>query len=240
MKNKNMTQEIVFDKYADSYTTGLTNTLKISGFKPDYFHNYKAEVLFSYLKTKKLENKQINILDFGCGVGSSEPYLAKYLPQAKIFGCDISKESVNRAKQDNADIDNLTYGYFNGEKIPFRNKFDVIFVANVFHHIPRKNQQKTLNLLKSCLKKDGFLIIFEHNPYNPLTVLLALFTDYRYDVNTNLLAPFYMKKILKNAGFSKIERNYKIFFPGFAKAFIPYEKYLSKCPLGAHYYYIAS
>lgn len=240
MKNHEEVNEIVFDNCAETYKSGLKETLKYSGFTPNYFHNYKVKDLFLYLKQKGQEKKTIKILDFGCGVGCSEPYLAHYFPNSMIYACDISAESIKCAQDENSKFKNLVYSTYKDNKLPFDEKFDVIFVANVFHHIPRKSQQETLKLLKSNLSENGFLIIFEHNPYNPLTDLLALLTDYRYDKNTNLLTPSYMKKILKNAGFTNIEKTYRIFFPGFLKMLLPLEKHLKNCPLGAHYYYIAS
>ena len=239
MGNKAAT-DVVFNNYAKTYKQGLTKTLKISGFSPNYFHNYKAKDLFLYLKNKNMEKKPLKILDFGCGVGCSDPFLSHYFPKSTIYACDISDESIKCAKKENAGFKNLIYSTYKDNKLPFDEKFDVIFVANVFHHISRKMQQSTINMLKENLVKGGMLIIFEHNPYNPATDLLALLTDYRYDKNTNLLTPAYMKKILKNAGFNNLDVTYRIFFPGILKIFAPYEKYLNKCPLGAHYYYIAS
>jgi len=239
MISEEKTDEIVFDRCAKTYKKGLKNTLKVSGFSPNYFHNYKVKELFNYLKNNNFERKPIKILDFGCGVGCSEPYLSHYLPKAKIYACDISDESIKCAVSSNK-RNNTTFATFEDDSLPFEEKFDVIFVANVFHHIPRKKQQSVINLLKASLNDNGFIIIFEHNPYNPLTDLLALLTDYRYDKNTNLLSPLYMKKILKNSGFKNFECNYRIFFPGFLRMFVPFEKYLRKCPFGAHYFYIAS
>ena len=137
----------------------------------------------------------MKILDFGCGVGCSDPYLSHYFPKSDIYACDISDESIKFAQKENSWIKNLKYSIYDGNKLPFDEKFDVIFVANVFHHIPRELQQRTIDMLKESLAENGMLIIFEHNPYNPVTDLLALLTDYRYDKNTNLLTPVYMKKI---------------------------------------------
>lgn len=240
MEKKETENEIVFDNYAKTYKKGLQKTLRFSGLTPNYFHHYKVKELFLYLKNNSAENIQLKILDFGCGVGCSDSFLSHYFPKSKIYACDISEESINYAKEENSQYKNLIYAPYKEGRLPFDEKFDVIFVANVFHHIARKNQQSTINMLKSSLNENGFLIIFEHNPYNPITDLLALLTDYRYDKNTNLLSPLYMKKLLKNTGFKNLNLTYKVFFPGFMKIFLPLEKYLKKCPLGAHYYYIAS
>ena len=235
---ENEKQNIVFNDYAKTYKEGLKETLKVSGFAPDYFHEYKIRELFSHLKSKNSEKNSLKILDFGCGVGCSDPYLAQYFPNAQIYACDLSDESVKCAQEENKQF-NINYAVYNNEKLPFEEKFDIIFVANVFHHIPRRLQQETINMLRANIAENGFLIIFEHNPYNPATTILSLLTDYRYDKNTNLLSPLYMRKILKQGGFNKLDLTFKIFFPGCLKKLVPFEKYLKHCPIGAHYYYIA-
>lgn len=229
----------VFDNYSKTYNEGHKDAVKLSGFTPDYFHEYKAIELYDYLKSLNLQDTELKILNFGCGVGGSDPYLSAYFPNSKIFGCDISTKSIGEAKKNNQDLKNVNYAEFDGYVLPFSEKFDVIFVANVFHHIPRNIQEKTFKLLKESLNENGFLITFEHNPYNPMTVLLSLYTDFRYDPNTNLLTQSYMKKIQKKAGFNTFKLRYKIFFLGCLKKFIPLEKYLYNLPLGAHYYLIS-
>lgn len=229
----------VFDNCSKTYNEGHTNAVKISGFTPDYFHEYKVIELFNHLKSLNLEASELKILNFGCGVGGSDSYLSSYFPNAKIFGCDISTKSIEEARKNNEGLKNVVYEEYDGENIPFNEKFDIVFVANVYHHIPRNLQAKTTKLLKQSLNEEGFLIIFEHNPYNPMTVLLSLCTDFRYDPNTNLLTQRYMKKLLKSAGFNDFKLTYKIFFLGCLKKMIKFEPCLRKCCLGAHYYYIA-
>lgn len=229
----------VFDNCSKTYNEGHKNAVKMTGFTPDYFHEYKVIELFNYLKKMDLEKSELKILNFGCGVGGSDTYLSSYFPNAKIFGCDISTKSIEEAKNINKELNNVVYKEYDGENIPFKEKFDIVFVANVFHHIPRELQQKTMDTLKKSLSTEGFLIIFEHNPYNPMTVLLSICTDFRYDPNTNLLTQRYMKKLLQNSGFKNFKLTYKIFFLGCFKRLIKFEPCLRKCLLGAHYYYIA-
>src|SRR3990167_4302798 len=45
------------------------------------------------------------------------------------------------------------------------------------------------------------------------------------------------KRMLTKAGFTQQEIRFTIFFPQFLSFLIPHEKYLSKLPLGAHYYF---
>ena len=151
----------------------------------------------------------------------------------------MSQESINVARDANKDLDDITFCCFDGLCIPFDVEFDIVFAAGVFHHIRREKHVDILKRLHNQLRKGGLLFIFELNPINPLTMLVAIRNDYRFDKDAKLLNPFYTKAILNKAGFIQPRIRYAIFFPHFLSFLIPFEKYLRKCPLGAHYYYIA-
>jgi SAM-dependent methyltransferase len=229
----------LFDKYAKNYDEGHTKAVKMSGFEPAYFHEYKCREISAYLKSKGLSDKKINLLNYGCGTGNSEKYLKKYLPNASVFSVDVSDESIKVAREANKDITDVTFESFDGNNIPFDKEFHVIFIANVFHHIRHEKHVDILSNLRKKLIKNGQLFIFELNPLNPLTMLVAIRNDYKFDKDAKLLTPFYAKRVLQQAGFADQKIKYTIFFPQFLSFLLPYEKYLNKLPIGAHYYYIA-
>jgi SAM-dependent methyltransferase len=229
----------VFDKFADNYDEGHTKAVALSGFTPDYFHEYKLREVLKYLKQNNLTDKSLKLLDFGCGIGRSAAYIKKYLPNFSIYGVDVSKEEIRAAKEANKKLKKVNFADFDGINIPYNVKFDVIFVANVFHHIKRSNHKKVLKNIYSKLAKNGILFIFEHNPINPLTQFIYYKNDHQFDKNSQLLSPLYTRSLLNYAGFSNFKVKYTIFFPQFLSFLIKYEKYLESVPLGAHYYYIA-
>ena len=153
---------------------------------------------------------------------------------------DVSEESIKEARDANKVLDDITFSCFDGSCIPFDVEFDIVFAAGVFHHIKREMHVSILKHIHQKLTKGGLLFLFELNPLNPLTMLVAIKNDYRFDKDARLLSPYYSKTILAESGFSKNEVRYTIFFPKPLSFLISYEKYLGKIPLGAHYYYIAS
>lgn len=229
----------VFDKYADNYDEGHVKAVALSGFKPNYFHEYKLKEMVNYLKAIGLARKKLTLLDFGCGTGSSVKYIRRYLPNVSIYGTDVSAESIRVARKTNRNLKNVKFLPFNGTKIPFDVNFDIIFVANVFHHIRRDKHDVVIKNIYKKLNAKGQLFIFELNPLNPLTMLVAIKNDYRFDKDANLLNPFYTQKMLRKAGFVKNKRRFTIFIPRFLSPLLPLEKYLYKIPFGAHYYYVA-
>jgi len=228
----------LFDKFAKNYDEGHTKAVKLSGFEPSYFHEYKCREMADYLKLKGLLDREIKLLNYGCGTGNSEKYIKKYLPTAAIFSVDVSAESIKVAREANRDLKDVIYESFDGQTIPFATEFDVIYIANVFHHIRREKHVEILKSLFNNLKHDGILFIFELNPINPLTMWVAIRNDYRFDKDAQLLSPYYTNKILKQAGFTRQEIRYTIFFPRFLSFMLPFEKNLHALPFGAHYYFI--
>jgi len=229
----------VFDKYANNYDEGHAKAVKMSGFTPAYFHEYKLREMRDYLQRQGASCKKIKILNFGCGTGSSEPYIKKYFPDSSVYSIDVSAECIKTAIQANSSLQDICFQHFDGVNIPFNVEFDVILAANVFHHIKRSQHLAVLNNIRQKLANQGWFFMFELNPLNPLTMLVALKNDYRFDENANLLTPFYARKIINQVGFHGGGVRFTVFFPRFLSFLIPYEKYLNKIPLGAHYYYIA-
>jgi SAM-dependent methyltransferase len=237
--NKDLYTMALFDKYAQNYDEGHSKAVKMSGFEPAYFHEYKLKEIAEYLKSKRLTNKRIKLLNYGCGTGNSEKYIKKYLPNTVVYSVDVSEESIKVAREANKGLSDVTFEPFDGSTIPFDVEFDVIFVANVFHHIRRENHLEILKKISQKLAPDGAFFMFELNPINPLTMLVALKNDYRFDKDAKLLTPLYTKKMLAKAGFRRKDIRYTIFFPRFLSLLIPYEKFLRKIPFGAHYYFVA-
>ena len=88
--------------------------------------------------------------------------------------------------------------------------------------------------LRNHLRPDGRLFMFEHNPWNPITV--KTIKDCPFDIDAVLLSPAYSKSVYQKAGFSGTSLRFTLFFPSFASFLRPLEPMLSWLPLGAQYY----
>ena len=117
-------------------------------------------------------------------------------------------------------------------------KFDLVFIANVLHHINPNQRHDTLSFIKSLTVNNGELFIFEHNPYNPVTRHIVRTCP--FDADAELIKPRHLIALLKKAGFSIIERQYILFFPSFLSGLRPMERYLKSLPLGGQYVVHAS
>ena len=97
------------------------------------------------------------VLDLGCGVGS----LAPLFKRKNYLGIDIDKKSIEFARKKN-----LRYKFQVADvtDFQFNDKFDLILIVGVLHHLNNGDVRKTLEGVSNCLKKDGKLIVIEAIP----------------------------------------------------------------------------
>jgi ubiquinone/menaquinone biosynthesis C-methylase UbiE len=224
-----------FDKFSSRYSdVNNAMTKNLSGFDLNYFNEYKIRDLYSEVG-KITSNLKIEILDFGCGVGNSAPFLREYFQTANIQGVDVSEESIKIA---NSLKSNQTVHFQKiFSSLPFANdSFDLIFSACVFHHIPINERSYWIKELYRCLKPGGVLMIYEHNPMNPITQII--FRTAEFDKGAHMLYSSKLNQLLKEANFKSIKSKYRVFFPKLLSRFLFLELFLSKIPLGAQYYSI--
>ena len=174
---------------------------------------------------------------FGLKEGAPCPVWATAESWEKMKDFPVGERRTIRPRRP-VDICGITFEAFDGIHIPFENSFDVIFIANVLHHVPFENHVPILKHLYEKLKDGGTLFLFEHNPLNPLTVRAV--NTCEFDRDAKLLNPLYANRVLKESGFARRNIRFVIFFPKFLSFLIPLEKYLRKLPLGAQYYFCGS
>lgn len=219
-----------FDRFADEYHKLHRLNVRMSGESPEFFAEYKIRDVQGLLASMPGETRRI--LDFGSGVGGSVPFFRKYFPEANLACLDVSEKSLTIARErfpEQAD-----YHTFDGVTIPFPdNTFDLVFAACVFHHISDHHHIGLLREWHRVVKPDGWAIVFEHNPYNPLTVHAV--NTCPFDENAVLIPAGLLRERLEAAGFSRSSLHYRLFFPGLLRHLRPLERWLRWCPLGAQY-----
>ena len=219
-----MSKKVDFDNYSDDYNDLMRKQHAKFG-DINYYREYKAEI------TKRVFPKGgINILEFGCGIGRNLPFIKEKYQNSSIFGYDISKDSIDIASNNNPDIEFFT----DIDSVKFHNKFDLIFIAGVYHHIQPELREEATRLICSLLSEKGSVICFEHNPYNPITRHMV--NTCEFDKDASLLKIKELKNLFKSQGLKHKMSNYILFFPPRLKQFNFIEKYLTKLPLGGQYF----
>jgi SAM-dependent methyltransferase len=213
-----------FDDFAESYDETLSRQLDFFEQGTDYFARHKVSVV-----RRLLRHEPSVILDFGCGVGNNLKQLMNIFPNASITGTDISGKSMEIAAARNHGAAFTPIVSLGNS----RDSFDLIFIANVFHHIVPAHRVGTVEMLRNIIASGGELFIFEHNPYNPVTRRLV--NSCPFDTDAELLKPGEMIKLLKDSGFSVLRRDFILFFPRFLSLLRPLERYMTAVPLGGQY-----
>lgn len=218
-----------FDLLADEYHEQHKSNISITGEDPEFFSEYKIADIATIFRERNLPTQ--NILDFGSGIGNSLPYFRKHFPASTVTCADVSERSIEIARtRFPGDENYITIG----TTIPLAsNSQDIVFTACVFHHIPHEEHQHWLAELARITRPGGALVIYEHNPYNPLTVRAV--NTCPLDVNAKLIKGNEMSNRAKKAGWSTTEVDYRLFFPSILRALRPVEQYMRWLPLGAQY-----
>lgn len=225
-----------FDQYAESYYTQHAQNINLSGETPDYFSAYKIRDVKNKLRNISFRDKLI--VDFGCGIGNSVPHLTENFPDSRFVFVDVSNKSLDIAKaRFPSIIDNCLLITHDKINLP-DDSVDMVFTACVFHHINHASHAYWLTELRRIVKPGGYLFIFEHNPYNLLT--LHAVNTCPFDVNAKLISAPKMKSYLLKAGWKNARINYRIFFPKILAKLRILEKYMVKIPFGAQYYIMAN
>ena len=121
------------------------------------------------------KNKKLKILDFGCGSMEISKKIEGKVYVSQIFGSDIFKHNYKSRKLIYVD---------NEELFKRKDKFDIIFIVDVLHHIGVDDAYKTIKRLSKLSNK---IIIKDHFEHSYLSRQLLRFVDfyanYGYGVN---------------------------------------------------------
>jgi SAM-dependent methyltransferase len=212
-----------FDRFADNYAGLVDESTALSGETSEYFVRYKVNYL-----TTVLGRGARNILDYGCGVGTLSAALSEELPESTIDGFDVSTSSLAKVDRKLA-----ARGVFTSDFDDLRPHYDLIVVSNVLHHIERRDRQDVVTRLSARLAEGARILIFEHNPLNPLTRLVV--SRCPFDEGVKLLSPAEITRYFRDARLRRVRRDYIVFFPRSLARLRPIEHRFRWCAAGAQF-----
>lgn len=224
-------KEAEFDRFADEYYASLNEVIAISGEAPEYFAAYKVEDVARIAQRENMAPGKI--LDFGSGIGSSILHFRERFPDSGLICADVSRRSleVAQARFPGTEI----YAKIDGDTLPIEDcSVDIAFSACVFHHIAPDEHLHWLGELYRVLRPGGMSFVFEHNPFNPLTVRAV--RSCPYDENATLIRASQMKGLFRQTGWRSVEATYRLFFPAALAVFRPLERLMGTLALGAQYF----
>jgi SAM-dependent methyltransferase len=219
-----------FDEYGESYDEVMKKSIGFMGRNHDYYTQAKATCILDVLRRKFGDTKKLQVLDVGCGVGKTDGFL--FFDFGKLSGVDVSSASIERAQRENPMVH---YEVYDGQALPFADEtFDAAFLICVLHHVVPIERAALLKEVRRILKPGGVLLIFEHNPFNPLTQLAVARCE--FDRDAQLLSMRVAANTVREAGFSLLDSQYILYFP-FKSGVLRGTDFLRRnIPLGAQYF----
>jgi len=239
--SKHPTDGAEFDAFAPGYNAGMEDPLKrLIGPSADVFLDYKASWLMDFLqKQQPAAPSPLDFLDFGCGTGGFLRSLQSMGFNAAFQGCDISAKMLEEAVRTwdrSKPIPQLHHT--ESGQWPFSPcSFDIVTACCVYHHIPPPERLETMRALWRALKPGGWFVIFEHNPWNPVTRWMV--SRCPIDENAILLSASECTALVKEAGFAQVSQTFLLFMPPRFRSLWRYERLFGKVPLGGQYAIVA-
>ncbi len=214
-----------FDQEVEDYRTKQDGHVRMSGESGAFFAEYKVQKLVEWFP--EYRDSPVRVLDFGCGDGLMTSFVPQYMARASVAGIDVSQKSIEYAR---ARYSGVTFDWFDGSRSDLPDQsVDLIYAAGVFHHVPPRLHGEVYAEIIRLLKPGGRFVLFELDPFNPLTVLA--FTMSEVDKGCKLVFPQGARRLLRP--FGEIRTIYYFFFPAALKRLRPLERYMTWLPIGA-------
>jgi ubiquinone/menaquinone biosynthesis C-methylase UbiE len=153
------------------------------------------------------------VLEAGCGTGSQTVAIARLNPDARITACDISEESLARARlrASEAGVTNVVFRQADIEALPFEEEtFDHVFVCFVLEHLA--DAPGALRHLRRVLRRGGSMTVIEGDHgsafFHPDSVEAGMAIDSLVRLQAisggNALIGRELYPLLEGAGFSSV------------------------------------
>lgn len=121
-------------------------------------YDFVSLMMMQAYKNGLPNNRDIKVLDYGCGWGRMlrlMPYFAKV---ENIYGVDPTKKSIELCQDYNVPATTKIIPEL-PENIPFDEKFDLIYAYSVFTHMNDEVAANAMNLYRKHISEDGIVCV---------------------------------------------------------------------------------
>lgn len=231
----------VFDRVARDYERIHDRSLPPGVHSSDFIRQ-RADRLSRWVSEGPGDQERC-CLDFGCGNGRmlnsllESGALRRRAEQGRLrlFGFDTSVESIRAARSLAGDAPLCLVSDW--RELPAEVRFDFVISCHVFHHIPPAERPATVRTLRTWMKPASRIVIWEHNPFNPVTRLLVKMCP--FDGDARLLTLKATQALFRKHGFRSVQHAYVNVVPPRWLRFAPcaaIEQALIDLPVGAQYW----
>lgn len=148
----------------------LTSKFKSAGFIDSLKIKYRSLIcpFISLIQTVKPDEKAG---DVGCGSGQFLLLLTEFAQPSYLYGIEISKKLIDNAHNLFSSFPKEKYAFEQYDGIHFPKaltEMDVLFLIDVLHHVPKKNQEAFLKDLAKIMKPGARLVLKDIDASSPL------------------------------------------------------------------------
>jgi SAM-dependent methyltransferase len=223
-----------FDAHADGYDGGMDHPLKsLAGDSADDFVAVKVRWLLRHWPELAAAS---SILDYGCGTATLLRLLRAGGVQGRLTGTDVSTGMLGEAArvwpaQFPVPVFQAQTGAATG--LPSES-FDLVIISAVLHHVPLDQRGDVYAELHRLSRPGGRLVVFEHNPWNPVTNYVV--THSPIDRDAILLPPPEVASALGSIEWRDIRTSHLMFLPPrFGAVATAAERLFGWLPIGGQY-----
>jgi SAM-dependent methyltransferase len=223
-----MTDETKFDEYSEDYDCALAESLTATGEDKNFFARGRIAWVAKCLKNLKAQPSAA--MDFGCGIGTTVPYMVELLKVESVLGIDASVKCLEAAERKFAS-EQIRFALF--DQYQPHQEIDFAYSNGVFHHIPEVERASAANLVYRALRPNGLFAFWENNPWNPGTRYVMSRCEFDRDAST--LSPPEARGLLQAGGFEVLRTDFLFIFPRALRLLRGIEPLVSRLPLGGQY-----
>ena len=180
----------IYDKYI---TTHFVAVHKKDNCGFETYYRYFKKNYFKHLP----ENKDLNILDIGCGMGHFLYFLGKE-GYKNCLGIDISKENIEFCKEKKFNVKLCDAFEFLTEKTKH---FDLIVMNDLIEHFNKQEIIEILELVNKNLVQYGKVIIKTLNASNPILANSGRYIDFTHEISFTEES---LSQVLRVCGFKDV------------------------------------
>ena len=233
-----MKKTSVFDAHSKNYNSTHDEHLP-KGITHDQYRVQKLDWVLNFIPPTASES---TILDFGCNAGELCIDLMKspLSSKLKVIGIDESSDSLKVARENSNQLPQAPQYLTSLQDLDPQQKFDLITVFNVLHHVEPSERESVLKQLHGKLRPKGKLLIWEHNRWNPLTRYLVKICP--FDEGVKLVSSRWLRSKLAEQGFQVESFEYVNLIPPSLQSKKPFgflERAFTGFPVGAQYRLVA-
>lgn len=204
-----------FDLQGNDLTQNLRELEKVNGYLGGNL--IVKEGVRRLISSKTLSDKEVTIVDAGCGAGDALRLLSRWGRKnqwkLELIGIDANKEAVRYAEQRSMEFDNVHFRQLNILSPQFAElKADIVMFNLFLHHF---EEEQIVNFLKACKSNGSAILINDlhrsklaYHAFRLVSRILRFSYIGRHDGKLSVKKSFTKKdwhRMLKNAGINDYE-----------------------------------